>query len=84
VEWKKKENLEKAREKRQKVRKSRNLPKKHSGKAMEAEDEEPIPPDSSVAVREGAAVEGMVDANTARAEIVIEVETETGTMDPSQ
>jgi hypothetical protein len=83
VEWKKKENLEKAREKRQKARKSRSLPKKLSGRAMEAEDEEPIPLDSSVAVREGAAVEDTGDANMARAEIAIEVETETGTMDQS-
>jgi hypothetical protein len=84
VEWKKKENLEKATAKRQKARKNRNQPKKPFGKVTEAADEEPIPPHASVAVREGAVEADMVDANMARGEIVIEVETGTGTMDPSQ
>jgi hypothetical protein len=80
MNWKK-EKQEKAKGKRQKARKkNHNQPKKPSGRAMAAADEEPVKPVASPEERGGAAVgEDTAGGNTGLEETAIEVEIETKT-----
>jgi len=80
MKWKKKEKQEKAKGKRQKAKKkNHNQPKKPSGRAMAAADEEPIQAPSPEE-RGGAAVgEDTAGGNTGLEETAIEVEIETKT-----